>query len=242
MRLTNCLIVSLIAVYLGELATGLLYGLGAVQEVFASFGFSAAALAAGKWWTILSSVWLHASPEHLVLNALALFFFGRAVEAELGWRKTLLIFLTAAVVGNLAVLLMAWLGLMPMAIPTVGASGAIFGLLGTAMLIKPLEFIFYPYLIPVPLVLVAVLYTLYNVFAFLAVLAAGVSTNIAYAAHIAGLGVGALAGFKFVGAKRAFIVLLLIFAILLAIPFILGALAVLEIFNWAVLLGRILGG
>jgi membrane associated rhomboid family serine protease len=124
------------------------------------------------------------------------------------------------------------LGIMPASVPTIGASAAIFGLMGTAMLVKPFEFVFYPYLIPVPLIIVALLYTLYNIGAFVAVLFLGEASEIAYAAHIGGLFTGALFGFREEGAKRGILVLVMIILLLVLIPVLWGALQYLEIFNY----------
>lgn len=237
---TNFMISAIAAVYLVEFLWQYMYGAAALGEAFGAFGFSLSGLLAGRWWTFLTAPFLHAGPDHIILNAFALFFFGKAAEAELGIKKTALLYFGAAIAGNLAVLAATAAGIMPPDVPTVGASAAIFGLMGAAMLLKPFEFVFYPYLIPVPLLLVALLYTLFNIAAFVAVLATGAGTNIAYAAHLGGLAVGMLTGFKIEGAKRGFMVLLIIFALLLLIPLIWGLLAGLEMFNWVAVLSRAL--
>ncbi len=235
---TNLLICSIIAVYIVELLWQYMYGAGAVESAFSSFGFSLNALLAGGWWTFITSSFLHASPDHIILNALALFFFGKAAESELGGKRMSILYFGAAIAGNLAVLAATFMGIMPPDVPTVGASAAIFGIMGAAMLIKPFEFVFYPYLIPIPLIIVAMLYTLFNIAEFIAVLAAGAETNIAYAAHLGGLAVGMLAGFKIEGSKRGFMVLLLMFGLLLVIPLVWGLFSGLEIFNWVTALGK----
>ena len=235
---THFLIASIVAVYLVEILWQYFYGVDAFMQVFGNLGFSLDNLLAGRWWTFLTAPFLHAGPEHLILNAIALFFFGKAAEAELGSKKTIFLYLGAMIVGNLAVLGATIVGIMPAGVPTIGASAAIFGLMGAAMLIKPLEFVFYPYLIPVPLILVAILYTLFNIAEFITVLATHAETNIAYAAHLGGLAVGMLVGFKVDGSKRGFIVLLIIAALLIAIPLLWGLFSGLEMFNWVNVLGQ----
>ena len=147
-------------------------------------------------------------------------------------KKVLFIFFVSGIVGNLTVSAAGALGLMPAGIPTIGASAAIFGLMGAAMFVKPFDMIFYPYLIPVPLIMVAVLYTLYNLGAFIAVLVTGAETDIAFVAHLGGLIAGAYLGFREEGIKKGLLVILLIFIILLAIPFIIELLNYLELFNY----------
>lgn len=238
-RLTKFLMIVCFLVYIGELVYGQLYGDKLLKIFFEEYGFSAASFFAGNYWNIITSIFLHAGPDHLFLNLLALYFFGRAVELELGWRKCLLIFFITGIAGNIAVLSAGAIGLMPMDIPTIGASAAIFGLMGAAMFVKPFDLVFYPYLLPVPLILVAVLYTLYNIGAFAASLVTGMETDIAYIAHLGGLIAGAYFGLKQEGIKRRMLVIFLIFIILLAIPFFISVLQYLEAFNYIPLLSQL---
>ena len=133
----------------------------------------------------------------------------------------------------MAVLAANMVGIMPGSIPVIGASAAIFGLLGAAMLIKPLEFMFFPYLIPIPLILVALIYIFFNITEFLIVLFTGGVSNVAYVAHIGGLGSGMMFGFKQEGKKNSLKVLVLILIILIIIPFIWELFRYLELTNYA---------
>jgi len=228
-----------LAAFLAEMLYGFVYGEGALYELFNLFGFSVQGLFQGNFWGLITSIFLHASPEHLILNMIVLFFFGKVVEVELGWKKFLLIFFVSGIVGDLATVFAGSMGWMDILIPTVGASAAIFGLMGTAMIIKPLEFVFFPYLIPIPLILVAVLYTVYNIIAFASVLIVGVSTNIAYIAHIGGLIVGMMFGFKHEGRKKGLVIAVAILLLMVLTPFFLYFLGFLELINYASLLTRI---
>ncbi len=132
-------------------------------------------------WRLFTSLFVHANASHLFFNMLALFFFGRVVEEELGKKKFIIIYFLSGLVGNLAYGLTS-------SIPAVGASGCIFGIMGASMLIKPKEMIKL-YLIPLPLGLIAILYIISQ--AALAVVPMS-ETGIAYMAHIGGLVTGAL--------------------------------------------------
>jgi len=235
-KLTFYLIGACILVYFYEMYINFTEGLSSVLNLFTEYGFSTVGILAGQYWTFITSIFIHAGPEHLILNMLALFFFGRVVEESIGWRKTLLVFLGGGVIGNLAVFGSSFLGIMPMDIPTVGASGAIFCLMGMAMLIKPLEFVFYPYIVPVPLILVAVLYTLFNIGDFIAVLLTGNETTVAYISHIGGLFLGMFLGFKQEGSKKGLQVLLLILLVLVIVPLIWEFIQYLEMTNYISLL------
>jgi len=226
--INTALIILMLAIFALEVYLG---GQGNLTEFFNNFGFSLDAVKEGKVWIFVTSLFLHADPQHIVLNLIALFFFGRAIEEELGWRKYILIFFLSGIVGNIGILFLSLIGIMPAAIPTIGASGAIFGLMGAAMLVKPLEFVFYPYLIPIPLIIVAILYTIYNVTAFIVVLA-GSGTNIAYVSHLGGLAAGILYGLKQVGAKKGLLMILIIILLLVSLPALFVVLSHLEFTNY----------
>lgn len=147
--LTYFIIGLCIIVFIYEIFYGLQYGSfgsenfkNGLANLFTNYGFSLPNLLNQKYWVLITSVFLHADPEHLILNMLALFFFGKVVEQGLGRKKFLLIFFVSAIVGNLVFLTTSFLGLSSLETSVIGASAAIFGLMGTAMLVKPLEFVF----------------------------------------------------------------------------------------------------
>jgi len=81
-------------------------------------------------WRMLTSTFMHASVLHLLFNMFSLFIFGRLIEQAIGRVRFAVLYLLAAFGGSVAVLLLA---------PTsavVGASGAIFGLLGAFFIIQ----------------------------------------------------------------------------------------------------------
>jgi membrane associated rhomboid family serine protease len=81
-------------------------------------------------WRMLSSAFMHASVLHLLFNMFSLFVFGPVIEHAVGRVRFAALYLLAAFGGSLAVLLLA-----PMQ-AVVGASGAIFGLLGAFFIIQ----------------------------------------------------------------------------------------------------------
>ncbi len=238
--LTYFLISLFVIIFFLQLIYSFIYGEDFLDDIFYNYGFSLQNILDGRLETLLSSIFLHGGASHLFLNMIALFFFGRVVENELGRSKFLLIFFSSAIVGNMAILAMSMLGLYSIVIPTIGASAAIFGLLGAAMLVKPFEFIFYPYLIPVPLIMVALVYTLYNIAAFILVLTTDAGSNISYISHIGGLAAGMLFGFRHEGSKRGLIVLLFLLLLLILTPFMFMLLDYLEIFNYVNVLSQVI--
>jgi membrane associated rhomboid family serine protease len=79
----------------------------------------------GEWWRLLSSIFLHAGVIHLALNAYVLWIFGTAIERDIGRVSTLAVFLVTGVFAGATSFAFAS-GFRV----AVGASGAIFGLVG----------------------------------------------------------------------------------------------------------------
>ena len=78
----------------------------------------------GEWWRLATAVFLHGNLIHLLFNSLVLFDLGPAVEEMYGTARYLVLYFLAGIAGSLASLL--W---HPFAV-SVGASGALFGLIG----------------------------------------------------------------------------------------------------------------
>lgn len=75
------------------------------------------------WLRMVGTVFLHSGPTHLALNMFMLFFFGREIEHYLGSGRFTLAYIVSGIGASATVLLMD-----PLA-PTVGASGAVYGLM-----------------------------------------------------------------------------------------------------------------
>ncbi len=92
------------------------------------------AVAAGQWWRIITAMFLHANIAHLASNMIALFALGSTAERMLGhWRYALSYFF-AGIAGNLFTLF--WDGFTGRYFFTVGASGAILGILGAILAVS----------------------------------------------------------------------------------------------------------
>ncbi len=79
----------------------------------------------GAWWQLMTSAFTHVEVLHIGFNMLALFFLGPMLENVLGRWRFLAVYLVSALSGSAAVMLFA----NPHS-QTLGASGAIFGLMG----------------------------------------------------------------------------------------------------------------
>ena len=78
----------------------------------------------GEWWRLLSSAWLHSGLFHLLLNALGVLSLGVGLERAFGFARTATLYRVSGLSGSIASAV-----LLP-GVLSVGASGAMFGLLG----------------------------------------------------------------------------------------------------------------
>lgn len=88
----------------------------------------------GEWWRLVSAMFLHGSVIHLAFNMLALYWLGSVVEQSLGTTRFLLVYFASGLAGSAGALLMS--GALAI---TVGASGAIYGILGALLVLEYLS-------------------------------------------------------------------------------------------------------
>jgi membrane associated rhomboid family serine protease len=128
--LTYALIAINVAVALGTLLSGASStGGGGLQGRILSDGaVSQAAIANGEYWRLLTAGFLHEGLFHLLFNMVALWVLGSMLEPAIGHLRFGLIYFVSLLAGSFGALLVQQ-G------PTVGASGAIFGLMGAAFVV-----------------------------------------------------------------------------------------------------------
>lgn len=100
---------------------------GTVYEHGALYG---PLVAMGEWWRLFTGAFLHAGVLHLGMNMLLLWFLSQELEPALGRLNFGLLYVVSLVGGALGVIV-----LDPMS-PTVGASGAVFGLMGALIVLQ----------------------------------------------------------------------------------------------------------
>ena len=88
-------------------------------------------VADGEWWRLVTSAFIHASIIHLLFNMLMLWWFGSALEALLGRARYLGIYFVSVLGGAAGALLAHQSNQL-----TVGASGAVFGILGAGVVLE----------------------------------------------------------------------------------------------------------
>lgn len=105
-------------------------------------------------WTFITSMFLHGGFFHLFANILSLFFIGSLTEKILGKKRFIWLYMISGIFASLLFVLLAFLSQMffqtPLDVSAVGASGAIFALIGFLMLITP-NLPVYIMFIPIPI-------------------------------------------------------------------------------------------
>jgi membrane associated rhomboid family serine protease len=142
-RRVNAVTLGLIAINVGVVLVELASGSGASftnnsifeqGSLFATGYVSASGqplgVAHGEWWRLFTSMFLHASFFHLAVNMYSLYFVGTIMEQVIGRWRFLLLYLASGLAGSAGALV--WSPLQP----TVGASGAIFGVLGGLLILE----------------------------------------------------------------------------------------------------------
>lgn len=105
----------------------------------------------GKIWQLFTSFWLHDwnSASHVFFNMLALFFFGRTAESQLGPRGYLKLYLLGGLVASVIYTLWALIGGTPN--PALGASGAVFAVLVWVACMHPRRTVYMMMILPMPM-------------------------------------------------------------------------------------------
>lgn len=101
--------------------------MGASGPVYREGVIFGPAVANGDWWRVVSGGFLHAGLLHLGMNMLILWILGQMLEPLLGRLRFVTLYVACLVAGSFGVLLVS-----PNS-PTLGASGAVFGLMGAAI-------------------------------------------------------------------------------------------------------------
>ena len=125
-------------------------------------------------WTFVTYMFLHAGIWHLVFNMIGLYFFGPRLEARIGSRDFVILYLLAGISGALVSI--------PIGSPIVGASGGVFGILLGFARYWPHERIYLWAVLPIPARLMVIGLTLLSLYSGFS----GASSGIAHFAHLGG--------------------------------------------------------
>lgn len=152
---------------------------------FRKYDFHIGSILKGEQVRMFSSAFLHADMTHLFFNMLTLYFFAPVVSAHMGELTFVLIYLSSLLFGNLLTL---YLHKKDLSYRAIGASGAVMGVLYSAILIRPDMMLGIFFIIPMPAYLFGIIYLLYSIYGMRAK-----NDNIGHTAHFG----GAIGGYLF---------------------------------------------
>src|SRR5437763_8975755 len=150
--------------------------------------------------TLITSMFLHGSWMHVIGNMWYLWIFGDNVEDRLGHGRFIVFYLMCGIAAALGQVAMDPLSTLP----TIGASGAIAGVMGAYFVLYPqsrvltlIPIFFYIEIIELPAIFLLGFWFLLQLFSVGAVTATSNSGGVAFAAHVAGFVVGVVGVFVF---------------------------------------------
>lgn len=116
---------ALIAINVGVFALGVILGLTGRISLLQLGAMIPGRVADGEWWRLVTATFLHVGVLHLALNAFGLYIFGTLIEQTLGGARFLALYLVTGFAASAVSFAFGSAG-----VAAVGASGAVFGLLG----------------------------------------------------------------------------------------------------------------
>jgi membrane associated rhomboid family serine protease len=128
---TYALIAINVIAFIAEVGAGASVGpsFQAGGSVFRDFSLYGPAVADGEWYRVITAGFLHAGVLHILFNMVALYILGSLLEPGIGTPRFLAVYFVSLLAGSFGALLLS-----PDA-HTVGASGAVFGLMSTAFIV-----------------------------------------------------------------------------------------------------------
>ncbi len=143
-----------------------------------------------RFYTTVTSAFLHIDPMHILMNLIFLFLLGFPLEIKAGSRKVVIVYLISAVGASFLYAVLSY----PNNTPALGASGAIAGLMGALVALYPKDeipmFLGPIFLLRTPVYLAAMIFIITETaYAF-----ASTGDNVARTAHIGGIMTGMVVG------------------------------------------------
>ena len=157
------------------------------------------------WLTLITSMFMHGGIAHIAGNMLYLWVFGDNLEDKMGHVRYFFFYLLCGIIASLTHVFSDYLFGENHLIPSLGASGAISGVMGGYLLLFPskrVTILFIIFFIRVPAFIVLGSWILLQVANGTGYLGGSEASGIAYAAHIGGFFAGLLLIKKFLPAER----------------------------------------
>lgn len=149
-------------------------------------------------WILITSMFLHGTPTHLLFNMIGLFFFGQLLENVIGTKRFLSIYFGSGLLAAIGAIIFYPLTLGPQGwiIQLLGASGGLMGVLGVVVVLMPNIKVLVYFMFPMPIWVACILWIIMDTLGIF------FPTGTANIAHLVGLGTGLLYGYSLKGKKK----------------------------------------
>jgi len=137
-------------------------------------------------WTLITHMFLHSGPIHLLFNMMVLFFFGPELERRIGGKKFLTVYFISGLVAALGFSLWTYIN-HDIHASAVGASGALMGIFACLTILAP-DIVVYIYFIPTKITYALIFFVLLDLF----FISSG--DLVAHSAHLSGVVAGLVIG------------------------------------------------
>lgn len=164
------------------------------------FLVSSQAISEGRLWTLISSVFSHNMHIHLFMNMFVLYSFGQVMEEVMGTKRFLFLYLMAGLGGSIAHCMTSSYLIHNPALPALGASGAVSGILVAFSLLFPKHLVFILGLIPLPAFMAMILFVGSDLWGLISQ-TQGAGLPIGHGAHLGGALVGVIYFYFFLRPK-----------------------------------------
>ena len=143
-KITNALIIICVLVYIGDQITSYMmtdtFGIG----VLSVYGMKInEAIRQGQWWRLFTCIFLHGDVSHIGFNMMAIYIWGKYIEALYGSWRYIVIFLMAGLMGSVASFAFS-------PVNSLGASGAIYGMFGALLYFRKYDKKLFNFIIGAP--------------------------------------------------------------------------------------------
>lgn len=144
-------------------------------------------------WRFLTAVFLHGGLAHLVYNLFALAFFGSILERYVGGRKFMVVFFVTGVLANVIS--------FNFYSSSLGASGAIFGIIGALMFVRPLQVV-WAFSLPMPIFVAGIIWGIGDILGAYGFFTGNPIDNTGNIAHLSGMFFGFFLGAVYRNRKK----------------------------------------
>lgn len=141
-------------------------------------------------WILVTSMFLHGSPAHLLFNMYVLFIFGPLIQQRIGAKRFLIIYFLSGILASLFS--------VPFYDAALGASGAIMGILGVTIVLLPNLKVLFFFFIPMSLRTAGI------IIAIIDLLGVFYPSGTANIAHLVGLACGLIYGYMLLKRRKGF--------------------------------------